>query len=62
MKFSLKLLWSPNFYFFYHEIFYQELVIKDLIEKKTLKELHDVAEQVGITFDDLVSLIELNDD
>ena len=44
-----------------HEIFYQEPVIKDILEGKSLAELREVAEIAGINLEKLASLSEIDD-
>ena len=43
-----------------HEIFYQEPVIKDILEGKSLAELREVAEIAGINLEKLASLSEID--
>jgi putative transcriptional regulator len=43
-------------------IFYQEPIIKDILEGKSLADLKDLAEKVGITLEKLVSLSEINEE
>ena len=43
------------------EIFSLERIIKDLIGKKTTNELEDISEQVGIKFEDLYKLKNLDE-
>ena len=45
-----------------HEIFYQEPVIKDILEDKSLAESKKVAELAGIRLEKLVSLTEIDDE
>ena len=45
-----------------HEIFYQEPVIKDILEDKSLAELKEVAEISGISLEKLASLTEIDDE
>ncbi len=45
-----------------HEIFYQESVIKDILEGKSLAELREVAEIAGINLEKLASLSEIDDE
>ena len=44
-----------------HEIFYQEPVIKDILEDKSLAESKRVAEISGIRLEKLASLTEIDD-
>ena len=44
-----------------HEIFYQEPVIKDLLEGKSLADLREVAEIAEINLERLASLSEIDD-
>ncbi len=44
------------------EIFYQEPIIKDILESKSLAELREVAEVAGINFEKLASLSEIDDE
>ncbi|MHA2009874.1 MAG: helix-turn-helix transcriptional regulator [Promethearchaeota archaeon] len=43
-------------------LFYQEPLIKDILEGKSLAALKDLAEKVGITLEKLASLSEIDDD
>ena len=45
-----------------HEIFYQEPVIKNILEGKSLAELRKVAEIAGIKLEKLASLSEIDDE
>ena len=45
-----------------HDIFYQEPVIKDILEGKSLVELREVAEIAGINLEKLASLSEIDDE
>lgn len=45
-----------------HDIFYQEPVIKDILEGKSLAELREIAEIAGINLEKLVSLSEIEDE
>ena len=45
-----------------HEIFYQEPVIKNILEGKSLAELRKVAEIAGINLEKLASLSEIDDE
>ncbi|TKJ21289.1 MAG: hypothetical protein CEE43_10175 [Promethearchaeota archaeon Loki_b32] len=45
-----------------HDIFYQEPVIKDILEGKSLAELREVAEIAGISLEKLASLSEIDDE
>ena len=45
-----------------HDIFYQEPVIKDVLEGKSLLELREIAEFAGISLDKLASLSEIDDE
>lgn len=45
-----------------HEIFYQESVIKDILEGKSLAELREVAEIAGTNLEKLASLSEIDDE
>ena len=45
-----------------HEIFYQEPIIKDILEGKSLAELKEVAETAGINLEKLASLSEIDDE
>ena len=45
-----------------HEIFYQEPVIKNILEVKSLAELREVAEIAGINLEKLASLSEIDDE
>ncbi|MCK4369941.1 MAG: helix-turn-helix domain-containing protein [Candidatus Lokiarchaeota archaeon] len=45
-----------------HDIFYQEPVIKDILEGKSLAELREVAEIAGINLEKLASLSEIDDE
>ena len=45
-----------------HDIFYQEPVIKDILEGKSLADLRDVAEIAGINLEKLASLSEIDDE
>ena len=44
------------------EIFYQEPIIKDILEGKSLAELREVAEVAGINLEKLASLSEIDDE
>ncbi|MFX1457783.1 MAG: helix-turn-helix transcriptional regulator [Promethearchaeota archaeon] len=43
-------------------IFYQEPIIKDILEGKSLADLKDLAEKVDITLEKLASLSEINEE
>ncbi len=45
-----------------HDIFYQEPVIKDVLEGKLLVELREIAEIAGINLEKLASLSEIDDE
>ncbi|NVM19758.1 MAG: helix-turn-helix domain-containing protein [Candidatus Lokiarchaeota archaeon] len=45
-----------------NEIFYQESVIKDILEGKSLAELREIAEIAGINLEMLASLSEIDDE
>ena len=45
-----------------HDIFYQEPVIKDVLEGKSLAELREIAEIACINLDKLASLSEIDDE
>ena len=45
-----------------HDIFYQEPVIKDILEGKSLAKLKEVAEIAGINLEKLASLSEIDDE
>ena len=45
-----------------HDIFYQEPVIKDILEGKSLAKLKEIAEIVGINLEKLASLSEIDDE
>ncbi len=45
-----------------HDIFYQESVIKDILESKSLVELREIAEIAGINLEKLASLSEIDDE
>jgi len=45
-----------------HDIFYQEPVIKDILEGKSLAELREVAEIATINLEKLASLSEIDDE
>ncbi len=45
-----------------HEIFYQEPIIKDILEGKSLSELRVVAEVAGLNLEKLASLSEMDDE
>ncbi|KKN02792.1 hypothetical protein LCGC14_1114100 [marine sediment metagenome] len=45
-----------------HEIFYQEPVIKNILEGKSLAELREVTEIAGINLEKLASLSEIDDE
>lgn len=45
-----------------HEIFYQEPIIKDILESKSLSELRVVAEVAGLNLEKLASLSEMDDE
>jgi len=45
-----------------HDIFYQEPVIKDILEGKSLVELREIAEIAGINLEKLASLSEIDDE
>ena len=45
-----------------HDIFYQEPVIKDILEGKLLVELREIAEIAGINLEKLASLSEIDDE
>ena len=45
-----------------HEIFYQEPVIKNILEGKSLAELREISEIAGINLDKLASLSEIDDE
>jgi len=44
-----------------HEIFYQEPIIKDILEGKSLSEIREVAEVAGLNLEKLASLSEMDD-
>lgn len=44
------------------EIFYQEPIIKDILESESLAELREVAEVAGINLEKLASLSEIDDE
>ncbi|MFX0143278.1 MAG: helix-turn-helix transcriptional regulator [Candidatus Hodarchaeota archaeon] len=44
------------------EIFYQEPIIKDILEGKSLAELKEVAEMAGVNLEKLASLSEIDDE
>lgn len=44
------------------EIFYQEPIIKDILEGKSLADLREVAEVAGINLEKLASLSEIDDE
>ena len=44
------------------DIFYQEPIIKDILEGKSLVELKEVAEMAGINLEKLASLSEIDDE
>jgi len=44
------------------EIFYQEPIIKDILESKSLAALREVAEVAGINLEKLASLSEIDDE
>jgi len=45
-----------------NDIFYQEPVIKDILEGKSLAELREIAEIAGINLEKLASLSEIDDE
>ena len=45
-----------------HDIFYQEPVIKNILEGKSLAELREIAEIAGINLEKLASLSEIDDE
>ena len=45
-----------------HEIFYQEPIIKDLLEGKSLSEIREVAEVAGLSLEKVASLSEMDDE
>ena len=45
-----------------HDIFYQEPVIKDILEGKSLAELREIVEIAGINLEKLASLSEIDDE
>ncbi len=45
-----------------HDIFYQEPVIKDILDGKSLVELREIAEIAGINLEKLASLSEIDDE
>lgn len=45
-----------------HDIFYQEPVIKDILEGKSLAELREIAEIAGINLEKLASLSEIDNE
>ena len=45
-----------------HDIFYQEPVIKDILEGKSLAKLREIAEIAGINLEKLASLSEIDDE
>jgi len=45
-----------------HEIFYQEPIIKDILEGKSLSEIREVAEAAGIGLEKLASLSNMDDE
>ncbi len=45
-----------------HDIFYQEPVIKNILEGKLLAELREIAEIAGINLEKLASLSEIDDE
>ncbi|MBD3193895.1 MAG: helix-turn-helix domain-containing protein [Candidatus Lokiarchaeota archaeon] len=44
------------------EIFYQEPIIKDVIEQKSLKELKTIAESIGISYNKISKLTEIKEE
>jgi putative transcriptional regulator len=46
----------------FEEIFYEESIIKDMIESLSLKELKEIAQNVGISYEKLASLSEISDE
>ncbi len=44
------------------EIFYFEPIIKDVLGRKTLDELEDISEKLGVNTERLIMLKDLNDD
>ncbi|MFX1593842.1 MAG: helix-turn-helix transcriptional regulator [Promethearchaeota archaeon] len=44
------------------EIFYQEPIIKDILESKSLADLREIAEVAGINLEKLASLSEIDDE
>ena len=44
-----------------HEIFYQEPIIKDILEGKSLSELREISESANINLEKLASLSEIDD-
>ena len=45
-----------------HEIFYQEPIIKDILEGKSLSEIREIAEAAGINLEKLASLSNMDDE
>ena len=45
-----------------HEIFYQEPIIKDILEGKSLSEIREVAEVAGLSLEKVASLSEMDDE
>jgi len=45
-----------------HEIFYQEPIIKDILEGKSLSEIREVAEVAGLNLEKLASLSEMDNE
>jgi putative transcriptional regulator len=45
-----------------HEIFYQEPIIKDILEGKSLSDIREVAEAAGINLEKLASLSGMDDE
>jgi nitrogenase molybdenum-iron protein alpha/beta subunit len=45
-----------------NEIFYQEPLVKDLIEKRSLREIKDLAEKIGIDYEILEKIGDMDDE
>jgi hypothetical protein len=45
-----------------HDVFYQEPVIKDVLDGKSLADLREIAQIAGINLDKLASLSEIDDE
>ncbi len=45
----------------FEELFFEEPIIKDLIESRSVKDAKEIADKVGISYETLISLSEITD-